>query len=278
MSGRAGERARLVWLSVAAVLLCGLVASTLAAPDFVSTPDLDRKFLGPLQGPPFGTDDRGIALLEYALQGASIVTLPAIASGLLVALLATFAGLVRCLDRPWLDGALQAVAELVGSLPRLVVVLVVALMLPREWKALLPIGLTWALLSAPGAMDEAAATAERLGGSRFVEALRAHGFSGPRIYLFHVVWLNLRPVIARQAAEVLMQVVFLEIALSYLALRRNAPSFTHSDAQYSWATLLYQGYTALLGVPLMHSLFTGLLLVAVVAAMAQALRLAGRAR
>ena len=39
-----------------------------------------------------------------------------------------------------------------------------------------------------------------------------------------------------------MQVVFLEIALSYLALRRNEPSFTHSAAEFSWATLpLYVG-------------------------------------
>jgi len=33
-------------------------------------------------------------------------------------------------------------------------------------------------------------------------------------------------------------------ALSYLALRRNEPSFTHSDATYSWATLLYLGAMA----------------------------------
>lgn len=267
-----------VWAGVAALLLVALLAASRAAPDFVSTPDLGRTFLGPLQAPPLGTDDRGIPLLEYALQGASIVTLPAIVSALLVSLLATGAGLLRCLDRPWLDSSLQAISELVGSLPRLVVVLVVALMLPREWKSMMPIGLTWALLAAPGAMDEAAATAERLGGSRFVEALRAHGFSGARIYLVHVVALNLRPVLVRQAAEVLMQVMFLEIALSYLAIRRNAPSFTHSDAHYSWATLLYQGYTALLGVPLMHSLWTGLLLVGIVAGMAQAMRMAGRAR
>jgi ABC-type dipeptide/oligopeptide/nickel transport system permease subunit len=262
----------------AVVLVAALLAASAAAPDFLSTPVPDRAFLGPWVAPPFGTDDRGIGLHEYALQGAAIVTVPAIASAAVVAGLATFAGLVRCLGWAWLDGAIQAAAELIGSLPRLVVVLVVALVLPRDWKGLLPIGLTWAALAAPGAMDEAAATAGRLGGERFVEALRAHGFSGPRIYLYHVVWLNLRPVIVRQAAEVLVQVVFLEIALSYLALRRNAPSFTHSDAVYSWATLLYQGYTALLGVPLLHSLGLGLGLVAVIAALAQSVRLGARAR
>lgn len=273
-----GTSPRLLWLSLAGALLGALLLGTLLAPDFLPTPQPKRAFLGPLAAPPLGTDDRGIPLSAYALQGAAIVTVPSLASGLLVMALATVAGLVRCAGAAWIDGAVQAFSELVGSLPRLVVVLVVALVLPLDWKGLLPIGLTWAVLAAPGAMDEAAATAGRLGGERFVEALRAHGFDAVRIYLYHVVWLNLRPVIVRQGAEVTMQVVFLEIALSYLALRRNEPSFTHSDATYSWASLLYQGYTALLGIPLLHSLALGLALVAMVAALAQALRLAARAR
>lgn len=267
-----------LWLVLAAALLGGLAVASMSAPEFLSTPDPKSAFLGPFESPPFGTDDRGIGLHEYALQGAAIVTWPSLLSGLLIGALATTAGLVRCAGVTWLDGAIQAFSEVVGSLPRLVVVLVVALILPMDWKGLLPIGLAWALLAAPGAMDEAAATAGRLGGERFVEALRAHGFTSSRIYLYHVAWLNLRPVIARQAAEVTMQVVFLEIALSYLAIRRNEPSFTHPDSSYSWATLLYQGYTGLLGIDLLHAMFLGLGLVAVVALMAQSVRLAARAR
>lgn len=275
---RERRSARGPWLVVAVVLLVGLLAAAAAAPEFVDSPALDRRYLSPLEAPPFGTDDRGIPLAQYAMQGAAIVTLPALAAGLVVMALATLAGLVRCAGMTWVDTGIQAAAEIVGSLPRLVVILVVALLLPPGWKMLLPIALAWALLAAPGAMDEAAATAGRLGGARFVEALRAHGFSAPRIYLVHVVWLNLRAVIARQAAEVTMQVVFLEIALSYLAVSRNEPSFTHSDGTYSWATLLYQGYTALLGEPLFHAMATGLLLVAAVAMLAQSVRLAARAR
>ncbi len=266
------------FLYAAGGLFLALVVASLSAPEFLPTPDLSNTFAMPWASPPFGTDDRGLPLHLYALQGASIVTLPSIAAAVLVALLATFAGLVRCLGLPWVDGLIHVVGEFTGSLPRLVVVLVAALVVPRELKSLYPIALTWALLAAPGAMDEAAATAGRLGGERFVESLRAHGFSAPRIYGYHVLWLNLRPILARQAGEVLMQVVFLEIALSYLALRRNEPSFTHPDSASSWAVLLYQGYTALLGVPLFHSLALGLGLVAAVAAFAQFLRLGARAR
>jgi ABC-type dipeptide/oligopeptide/nickel transport system permease subunit len=272
------RESRLPWIALAGVLIGGLLVGASLAPEFVSTPNLDARFLSPLEAPPFGTDDRGIGLHEYAMQGAQIIVLPAIAAGALVMALSTFAGLVRCSGYTVIDTVTQVFSELVGSLPRLVVILVVALLLPVEWKVLLPIGLTWALLAAPGAMDEAAAAAGRLGGARFVEALRAHGFSAPRIYLYHVVGLNLRSVIVRQGAEVAMQVVFLEIALSYLALSQNEPSFTHSDGAYSWATLLYQGYTSLLGQDLMHAMVVGLLLVASVAIAAQSVRLAARAR
>lgn len=276
---RGGNRpSRVPWIALASVILVGLLIASVAAPDFVDTPRPDQAFLGPFEELPFGTDDRGIPLVQYAMQGARIVTVPALAGGLLVMVLATISGLIRCAGMTWIDTAIQAMAEILGSLPRMVVILVVALSLPPTWKILMPIALVWGILAAPGAMDEAAATAGRLGGARFVEALRAHGFSAFRIYMYHVVWLNLRPVIVRQGAEVTMQVVFLEIALSYLSVSRNEPSFTHSDATYSWATLLYQGYTSALGQPLYHSAVLGLLLVAAVAVLAQSLRYAARAR
>lgn len=266
------------WLLTGGLIFFALALATLLAPERVSVPDFDQRFLGPFEAPPFGTDDRGIPLYEYALQGAAIVTMPALLAGAVVMLMAVFAGLIRCSGITWFDTVLQVFTELLGSLPRLVVILVVAILLPPDWKSLYPIAVAWAFLASPGAMDEAAATAGRLGGTRFVEALRAHGFSATRIYLYHVVWLNLRAVIVRQGAEVAMQAVFLEIALSYLAVSRNEPSFTHSESTYSWATLLYQGYSALLGQDLMHSMVFGLALVALVAIMAQALRVAARAR
>ena len=276
---RRGARASRIWPVVGGAIFAALVVASLAAPDFLSSAQIERSYLGPVQAPPFGTDSLGVPLWEYAAQGARIVTWPALWAGAMVMALATLAGLSRCAGIGWTDTALQAFAEIVGALPRLVVVLVVALAIPREWRSLLPIGLTWAVLAAPGAMDEAAATAERLGGARFVEALRAHGFSAWRIYVVHIVWFNLRAVIVRQAAEVAMQVVFLEIAMSYLAKSRNEPSFTHPDSTNSWASLLYDGYTALVAdVPIMHALILGLFLVALVALMAQAMRQAARAR
>ena len=259
-------------------LLFALFLAGALAPEYVSTPELDHRFEGFFEAPPFGTDERGIPLHEYAMQGAYIVAFPAVAAACFVMGLATIAGLVRCADIRWIDALLQVGGEILGALPRMVVILVVAVSLPYGWKILLPIALVWAVLASPSAMDEAAVSAARLGGSRFVEALQAHGFSATRIYLYHVVWLNLRPVIVRQGAEVFMQVVFLEIALSYLAIKTSQPSFTHAENLYSWATLLYQGYTWMLGQPLFHAMVVGVGLISLVVVLAQSLRIAARAR
>lgn len=257
-------------------LLAGLA---LTAPQYLPDIDAARAYLGPADAPPLGTDQRGRSLLAYAQQGASVVLFPAIVAGVAVGAMGVVGGLLRCVGSARVDTAVQAFGEVVGSLPRMVVILVAAMLLPADWRGLLPLGLVWALLASPGAMDEAASVAERLGGARFVEALRAHGFSWSRIFLYHVVLLNLRPVVVRQAAETAMQVTFLEIALSYLATDEQQPSFTHADSVHSWAELLHMGYRSLIiDIPTGHALAAGLGLVALVTAMALLLSSAARAR
>lgn len=257
-----------------------LVLAALVAPEHLPDVNTELRYAPPSELPPFGADAAGRSLVDYATQGARVAVVPAVLAGLLVGLFAVAGGLLRAMGLRRIDGWIQALGEVVGALPRMVVVLVVALILPRDARVLLPLALTWALLAAPGAMDEAAAVAERLGGARFVEALRAHGYSAPRIFLVHVVALNLRPVVVRQMAEVTMQVIFLEIALSYLALAQDQPSFTHPDSLKSWADLLNLGYTWLVfdDVQTGHALALGVALIGIVAVMALATGRAARAR
>jgi peptide/nickel transport system permease protein len=269
------------WIPAIVGLCClaVLFGLGLTAPEHLPDPDVARAYQGPSAAPPFGTDQRGRALLVYAQQGASIVLFPALVAALVVALASVAGGLLRCVGNPQVDTAVQAFGEILGSLPRMVVILVAALLIPPGARGLLPLAVAWALLASPGAMDEAASVAERLGGARFVEALRAHGFSWGRIFLYHVVALNLRPVVVRQAAETAMHVTFLEIALSYLSAQENQSSFTHADSVHSWASLLKMGYPSLvLDVPTAHALGLGLGLVAVVAGMSLSVTWAARAR
>lgn len=268
-------------ITIAALSFSALMIAAALAPEHLGNINPDQALKGPLDVFPFGTDTRGRALIDYATQGARVVALPALAAGVLVGLFGVVGGILRCVGSERVNALLQAFSEVVGALPRMVVILVVALLVPRDHRSLLPLALTWAVLAAPGAMDEAAAVAERLGGSRFVEALRAHGYSAGRIFLVHVVGYNLRPVVVRQGAETMMHVVFLEIALSYLALAENQPSFTHGDALMSWADLLKLGYPSLipsLGYDSGHALVLALGLLGVVTAMAIAIGRAARAR
>jgi len=268
----------LIWAGISIGLL--MLAAAIA-PEHLGTIEPDRVLKSPFEVMPFGTDTRGRSLVDYATQGARVLALPALSAGVLVALFGVLGGLLRCSGSERVNAWIQWVTEIVGALPRMVVILVVALLLPREHRSLFPLAWTWALLAAPGAMDEAAAVAQRLGGSRFVEALRAHGYSASRIFLVHVVGYNLRPVVVRQGAETMMHVAFLEIALSYLALAENQPSFTHADSLKSWADLLKLGYPSL--IPSLdynsgHALVLGLLLLGLVAMSAIAIGRAARAR
>lgn len=267
----------LAWI-LAALCFAILFVPGLFAPEHLSPPDLDARYASPSDLFPFGADASGRPLLEYALQGARVVAFPALLAGLVVVFLGTIGGLLACTGSQRAEAAAQAFGEVVGALPRMVVVLVVALLVPKDARSLVPIAITWAILAAPGAMDEAAAVAGRLGGAGFVEALRAHGFSRVRIYLIHIVGMNLRPVVMRQGVETMMQVVFLEIGLSYLAVQDTQPSFTHGDSEKSWADLLYLGYQSFLDVPSGHALVLGLCLVGVVALMSVFVTHAVRAR
>lgn len=265
---------------LAFLIFAGLVTLGAVAPEHLADSDMSRKLLGWPEAPPFGTDGSGRPLLEYVMQGARVVVLPATVAGAAVGLMSVLGGLLRCVGDARVDTAVAAFGEVVGALPRMVVILVVATLIPSTNRGLLPLALTWAVLCSPGAMDEAAAVSERLGGARFVEALRAHGFSWSRIFLYHIVALNLRPVVIRQACETLTQVTFLELALSYLAVAQQQSSFTHPDSLKSWADLLKLGYPALVtpqpGTG--HILVAGLFFVGLVVLSARLGTYAARAR
>jgi ABC-type dipeptide/oligopeptide/nickel transport system permease subunit len=267
------------WLCFAGLAL--LIIPGFFAPEHLTAGSFSKGTMGPLAAPPFGTDSLGRPLHEFVMQGSKILAIPSLVAACIVAFFAMIGGLLACTKNSRLSTVVQILGEVLGALPRLVVVLVVARLLPSDMRGLMPIAVTWALLSAPGAMDEAAAVAGRLGGSRFVEAMRAHGFSKRRIFLVHIVGINLRPVLIRQAAEVFTQIVFLELALSYLTASDNSvAALTHSDSMGSWADILVEGYKWIppLSMDTGHALVLGLGLIALVLGTARAAVYAGRAR
>ena len=76
-----------------------------------------------------------------------------------------------------------------------------------------------------------------------------------------------------------MQVVFLEVALSYLAVMELKPSFTHADNLHSWADLLKMGYaTVVVDEPSLHALLLGLGLITLIVVTASSVSSMARAR
>ena len=104
-----------------------LIYLSLAAPEHLSEGLGPGNWMLPADSPPFGTDERGRPLLEYAQQGAYVVVGPAICAALLVSLFAIVGGVLRAIGWTMLDTCVQVFAEIVNALPRLVPVLIVAL-------------------------------------------------------------------------------------------------------------------------------------------------------
>ena len=80
---------------VSGVLFTALLILATLAPEFLSEPDLSLSEYGPGVVPPFGADDRGRPLWEFAAQGARVAAVPSVVAGLLVGLFAAVGGLVR---------------------------------------------------------------------------------------------------------------------------------------------------------------------------------------
>ena len=80
-----------------------------------------------------------VPLIEYATQGARVIAIPSLVAGLLGGGVWD-AGwtLLRCVELPTLQTIVQFIGEVIGALPRMVVILVVALLLPMDWRSLMP--------------------------------------------------------------------------------------------------------------------------------------------
>ena len=64
---------RVAWLVVAVACLLTLVLAALAAPDHLASFDMAAAYASPWVMPPFGADERGRPLVEYALDRKSVV-------------------------------------------------------------------------------------------------------------------------------------------------------------------------------------------------------------
>lgn len=167
-------------LFVALVLLVLAFAPTGALPNIPST----DPFLSPSLSHPGGTDDLGRDLLLMSLQGARTSLLVGLGVTFLALALGMIVGLAAGLGSAWLDEMLMRTADVVASLPALLIaILVMALFGGSIGALVLVMGLTrWPLVARLVRMETLG-----LRSRTFILAAQALGASPLRIACRHIL-------------------------------------------------------------------------------------------
>ena len=199
--------------SVVAVVLLVCVAALFVPYDPAEAVDLAVRDQGPSAAHIFGTDSQGRDVAMRVLKATEAFFLP----GLLAAALAVVAGALAGAITGYVVGPVREAVlwllQLVDTLPRLVFIILVCTIL--EPTIGLIAGVT-GVLFIPSVATVIRRKVEALGSEDYILAHIAHGFPPWRILLYHIVWLQCRSMLLRQATFVFSYVLFVETALSYL--------------------------------------------------------------
>lgn len=215
---------------VAIVLLVGVIAPFIGY-DPVSDVDYEAQLLGPSWAHFFGTDAQGRDVAIRLLKGTEAFFLP----GLLAAAIALVGGALAGAVAGYLQGFGRSVVvaglQLIDTLPRLVFIILVCTI---SNPSITLISVVAGLLFIPAIATVIRRKVEALGSEDYILAHVAHGFSPARILLYHILWLQCRPLLIRQATFVFGYVLFVETALSYLGdygVQEPTPSWGNMVAQ-----------------------------------------------
>ena len=223
---------------IAALTLVALIAPRILPYD-PSVQDLASRLEGPTRGHPFGNDELGRDILSRVLLGtrismrvgATVVLL----SGIFGVLLGGFAGYVG--GRVDLFVTVIAVNSLMAFPGILLAIALVAFLGPgidRLIFAMSVIGLAGYARLARGQVLKVKTL-------EFVEAARALGASGPRIFFLHVLPSIIQPILV-QASIGMAAAILLGASLSFLGLGIAPPT-------PSWGAMLNDGRGHLFDAP-----------------------------
>jgi peptide/nickel transport system permease protein len=226
-----------VALQRGALLLLGLAAIALLAPwlsPYAPEAQLDiiqLRSQAPTLAHPFGTDSFSRDVLSRVLHGGRISLAVAVTSVLISLGVGTAVGAMTALASPGIARLLRRVLEVLLSVPRLLVLLVITAVLgPLSVGGIvLLIGLTGWLVTARTVADALQGLITR----EFAMAARATGIRTPRLLLRHLL-PHLVPVLVISATFGVANTIALEAGLSFLGLGIQPPTA-------SWGTILHDG-------------------------------------
>lgn len=255
-AGRAGLGPRIALGVLGALALVAALAPLLAPHSPAAQLDIvGMRSTPPSSAHPFGTDVLSRDVLSRVLHGARVsLGVAFVATTVATALGALWGGLAAVAPR-WLDVAMMRVVDALLSLPRVLILLVVAAVtgpLP-PWALGLALGATGWLVTSRLVRAEV-----RLAGARdFAVAARALGAGPARVLVRHLL-PHATPQLAVAATLGLADAIAIEAGLSFLGIGVRPPT-------PSWGGLMHDGADDLFGAWWL-TLFPALFVVATIAA------------
>jgi len=240
------DRRAVIGLSIIGVLTLVAVLAPLLAPlDPNAQPDILRtRFLAPFSTGPdgtmywLGTDRFGRDILSRLMYGSRISLTVGVLSVAVSVVLGCAVGVAAALAGGWIERALMAATDTILAMPRLVVLLVlVALWEPSLPLVVLVLGLTGWM----GIARLARAEVKGILARPYLDAARALGLSGPRLWWRHLLPNTMTPVIVAAALAV-GNAITLESGLSFLGIGIPPPT-------PSWGSMIATGRDALVHAP-----------------------------
>jgi peptide/nickel transport system permease protein len=222
-----------LWISgtvVFTVCLLGMIAPliTYVPEDAV---DYARRLQGPSWSHLLGTDAHGRDVAIRLLKGTEAFFFPGILAAVLATVFGALAGAVSGYATGALRGGVTGTMQLIDTLPSLVfIILVCTIFEPSIYLIAVVAG----VLFVPAIATVIQRRVEALASEDYILAHLAHGFRPIRILLYHILWLQCRPLLLRQATYVFGYVIFVETALSYLGdygVQEPTPSWGNMIAQ-----------------------------------------------
>jgi len=215
---------------VALVLLLGVVAPFVPY-DPAEAVDYDQQLFAPSMQHIFGTDAQGRDVAMRVLKGTEAFFLPGLFAAALATILGALCGAISGYAQGWVRSGVIGTMQLIDTLPRLVYIILVCTILNPS---IYLIAFVSAVLFIPSIATVIRRRVEALGSEDYILAHIAHGFRPVRILLHHILWLQCRPLLIRQATYVFGYVLFVEVALSYLGdygVQEPVPSWGNMVAQ-----------------------------------------------
>jgi ABC-type dipeptide/oligopeptide/nickel transport system permease subunit len=226
------QRPAVVSLAVLLLITAVAIGSPVLAPQNPNIQDILNRLQGPSGAHLLGTDDLGRDELSRLMYASRVSLWAGLEATLISLLLGVPLGLVAGYEHGWLDASVSRVADVVQTIPGILLALgIIGMLGPNLTNAMVAIGIVYS----PSFYRVARAAAMSVREETYIEAARSLGGTSGWILLSHVLPNVLSPLLVRVSLT-LGFCVLAEAAISFLGLGVQPP-------EASWGTMLGRSTT-----------------------------------